>query len=30
MWAFARREAMELKRDRIRLTFALLGPIICC
>ena len=27
-WAFARREAMELKRDRIRLTFALLGPII--
>ena len=28
MWAFARREAMELKRDRIRLTFALLGPII--
>ncbi|MGE5452302.1 MAG: ribosome-associated ATPase/putative transporter RbbA [Acidobacteriota bacterium] len=28
MWAFARREAMELKRDPIRLTFALLGPII--
>ncbi|HET8693488.1 MAG TPA: ribosome-associated ATPase/putative transporter RbbA [Aquabacterium sp.] len=28
MWAFARRESMELKRDRIRLTFALLGPII--
>ncbi len=28
MWAFARREAIELKRDRIRLTFALLGPII--
>ena len=27
-WAFARREAMELKRDPIRLTFALLGPII--
>ena len=27
-WAFARREAMELRRDRIRLTFALLGPII--
>ncbi|TAK94024.1 MAG: ABC transporter ATP-binding protein, partial [Aquabacterium sp.] len=28
MWAFARREAMELKRDPIRLTFAILGPII--
>ncbi|MDO9237511.1 MAG: ribosome-associated ATPase/putative transporter RbbA [Aquabacterium sp.] len=28
MWAFARREAMELKRDTIRLTFALLGPSI--
>ena len=28
MWAFARREAMELRRDPIRLTFALLGPII--
>ncbi len=28
MWAFARREGMELRRDRIRLTFALLGPII--
>ena len=27
-WAFARREALELKRDPIRLTFALLGPII--
>jgi ribosome-dependent ATPase len=27
-WAFARRESMELKRDRIRLTFSLLGPII--
>ncbi len=27
-WAFARREAMELRRDPIRLTFALLGPII--
>lgn len=27
-WAFARRETMELKRDPIRLTFALLGPII--
>nr|WP_295079102.1 ribosome-associated ATPase/putative transporter RbbA [uncultured Roseateles sp.] len=27
-WAFARRESMELRRDRIRLTFALLGPII--
>ncbi|WP_374255752.1 ribosome-associated ATPase/putative transporter RbbA [Aquabacterium sp.] len=28
MWAFARREAMELKRDRIRLAFAIMGPII--
>jgi len=28
VWAFARRESMELKRDPIRLTFALLGPII--
>ncbi|MBH1985982.1 MAG: ribosome-associated ATPase/putative transporter RbbA [Burkholderiales bacterium] len=27
-WAFARRETLELQRDRIRLTFALLGPII--
>ena len=28
MWAFARREAMELARDPIRVVFALLGPII--
>ncbi len=28
MWAFARREAMELVRDPIRVVFALLGPII--
>lgn len=28
MWAFARRETMELLRDRVRLTFAFLGPII--
>jgi ribosome-dependent ATPase len=27
-WAFARREALELFRDPIRLTFALLGPIV--
>jgi len=27
VWAFARREAMEILRDRIRLAFALLGPI---
>ncbi len=27
-WAFARREAMELIRDPIRVVFALLGPII--
>ncbi|MHC0612437.1 ribosome-associated ATPase/putative transporter RbbA [Komagataeibacter oboediens] len=27
-WAFARREAVELLRDRLRLTFALLGPLI--
>ncbi|WPZ34030.1 ribosome-associated ATPase/putative transporter RbbA [Thalassobaculum sp. OXR-137] len=27
-WAFARREALELLRDRILLTFALLGPLI--
>ncbi|MCG3056811.1 hypothetical protein KZ287_32100, partial [Escherichia coli] len=27
-WAFARREATELMRDRIRLAFALIGPII--
>jgi ribosome-dependent ATPase len=28
LWAYARREAMELLRDPIRLTFALLGPLI--
>lgn len=28
MWAFARRETMELLRDPIRVVFALLGPII--
>lgn len=27
-WAFARREAVELSRDRIRLAFALLGPLL--
>lgn len=28
MWAFARRETMEILRDRLRLTFAFLGPVI--
>jgi len=28
VWAFARREAIELTRDPIRLVFALLGPIV--
>lgn len=28
MWAYARRESMEIKRDPIRLAFALLGPIL--
>ncbi|MGB3728815.1 MAG: ribosome-associated ATPase/putative transporter RbbA, partial [Thermodesulfobacteriota bacterium] len=28
MWAYARRELMELKRDPIRLSFALFGPIL--
>lgn len=27
-WAFARREAVELMRDRLRLAFAILGPIV--
>ncbi len=27
-WAFARREAMEVLRDRIRMAFALLGPLV--
>jgi ribosome-dependent ATPase len=28
IWAFARREALELVRDRVRLAFALVGPLI--
>jgi ribosome-dependent ATPase len=28
LWAYARREAMEILRDPIRLTFSLLGPIL--
>jgi ribosome-dependent ATPase len=28
LWAYARREAMELWRDPIRLAFALLGPVL--
>jgi len=28
LWAYARREAIELRRDPIRLAFALLGPVI--
>lgn len=28
MWAYARRETMEIKRDYIRLAFAILGPIL--
>jgi len=28
MWAYSRRETMEIKRDPIRLAFALLGPIL--
>jgi ribosome-dependent ATPase len=28
IWAFARREALELMRDRIRLAFALAGPLV--
>ncbi len=28
LWAFARREAIEILRDPLRLTFALLGPVI--
>lgn len=28
VWAFARRETIELRRDRMRLGFALLGPIV--
>jgi len=28
LWAFARREMLELTRDRVRLAFALIGPLI--
>ena len=28
VWAFARRETVELRHDRVRLAFALLGPIL--
>jgi ribosome-dependent ATPase len=28
VWAFARREALELTRDKVRLAFALIGPLI--
>ena len=28
IWAFARREMIELTRDRVRLAFALIGPLI--
>jgi ribosome-dependent ATPase len=28
LWAYAQREAMELRRDPIRLAFALLGPLL--
>ncbi len=28
VWAFARRETVELLRDRIRIAFALLGPVL--
>src|SRR5215469_8253312 len=28
VWAFARREAVELQHDRVRLAFAVLGPIL--
>jgi ribosome-dependent ATPase len=28
LWTYARREWMEIRRDRIRLAFALLGPIV--
>jgi len=27
LWAYARREAMEIRRDPVRLAFALLGPV---
>jgi len=28
LWAYARREAMEILRDRLRLAFALVGPLV--
>ena len=28
VWAFARREAIELQHDTVRLAFAMLGPIV--
>jgi ribosome-dependent ATPase len=28
VWAFARREAIELRHDRVRLLFAVLGPVL--
>ena len=28
VWAFARREAVELQHDSVRLAFAVLGPIL--
>ena len=28
VWAFARREAIELRHDSVRLAFAVLGPIV--
>jgi hypothetical protein len=28
LWAYARRETMELLRDPIRLSFAFIGPLI--
>ncbi len=28
IWAFARREAVELQHDRVRLSFAVLGPVL--
>lgn len=28
MWAFANREGKELRRDKIRLSFALIGPVV--
>src|SRR5438045_3541618 len=28
VWAFARREAIELRHDTVRLTFAIFGPLL--